>query len=380
MNTYKIVILGSSGSGKTTLLASMYYRLSIQSVDTGFFLRVSPEQGYILNSRYQQMVVNRRWPEATPLREASTWDFTCMIPGKNSHVYSALQFSYLDYAGERLMYPPGHDLNIAFEDSLKDADALLGLIDGRKMLSLMQNEPTSDRSVDLDLSNMLPLMQMSQSPVHFVITKWDLLQDKYSLGEVRDRLLKLAEFQEFVRNHIRRFTVRLIPVSAVGLGFAKLQSDGFMRKVPGAHIQPFQVEVPLACVLPDQFQAQIARLKEKEAMRRGKSISSAPNLTIWDLLGTGIGNVIRTMRGFLLGKYQFEDAQLAKLIQFVELGARTKGEDIAKEVENLRFEQTSSLESVRDERTALAHIITSFLYLVSKLELDFPESNLSKFR
>ena len=115
-------------------------------------------------------------------------------------------------------------------------------------------------------------------------------------------------------------------------------------------------------------------------MRRGKSISSAPNLTIWDLLGTGIGNVIRTMRGFLLGKYQFEDAQLAKLIQFVELGARTKGEDIAKEVENLRFEQTSSLESVRDERTALAHIITSFLYLVSKLELDFPESNLSKFR
>jgi hypothetical protein len=47
----------------------------------------------------------------------------------------------------------------------------------------------------------------------------------------------------------------LIPVTSVGEGFAKRGAFGEMQKILGKIPRPFQVEVPLACVLPDLIQS-----------------------------------------------------------------------------------------------------------------------------
>jgi Double-GTPase 2 len=372
MNTYKIIVLGTSGSGKTVFLASMYKLLSIQRTGTPFFLDTESEQQKLLNMKYREVAGPGTWPSGTKPTEVSEWNFICRVQSpENFHIYSALQFTYLDYAGERLTDPSDGASVDDFDSKLKNADALLGIIDGRKVLALLREEPEGYDFVNSDLPTILQIMQRSQNPVHFILTKWDLIENEYSFHDVRRRLLKCSDFYDFVQLRIKQFTVRLIPVSAVGTGFAELLPDGTMRKFPMAHPKPFQVEMPLACVLPDKFKAQIDYLKTQEVQMKQLSLSN-PDLTLLNRLGLTTGNIIRFLQKYLLSRYQFEDVPLKNLLNFVEAGGRAK----IKEVEEMRIELTKTLEAVRDEKTALEHSISSFLVLISELEQRYPESNL----
>jgi len=163
------------------------------------------------------------------------------------------------------------------------------------------------------------------------------------------------------------------------MGFAVLQPDGSMRKIPGAYPKPFQVEMPLACVLPDKFKAQIDKLREEEEKLRGMSVTTNPNLTFWDRFGMNVGGAVRFMRGFLTGGYQFGDILLGTLLKFVESGTRKKIEEAKKEEAQLRLDRENSLKAVRNEQTAVEHAITSFLVLVRELERKFPESDFLRF-
>ena len=371
MNNYKVIVLGASGSGKTVFLASMYKQLSIQRKESPFFLDVDPEQQRILVQKYREIAsTNTGWPSATKRDEVSEWLFTCRVQSPiDGRIYPALQFTYLDYAGERLIEPQGGS-QTDFDAKIRDADALLGILDGRKILALMRNEPDGDDFVNTDLTIILQDMMRSQNPVHFVITKWDLLaNNNYTLRDVRNRLLEGNDFLEFVENRITSFTVRLIPVSSVGMDFAELQPDGSMRKIPGKHPKPLQVEMPLVCVLPDKFKAQVDALKEKQAKLLGQP-SSALGRTLADLYGIVAGSVVHFLRGFLLGGFQFADTIIDKLLYFVELSAEKRKE----EAERLRVQRENTLKAVQNEQTAVEHAVTSYLVLVRQLERDFPDS------
>lgn len=376
MNKYTVIMLGPSGSGKTVFLSSLYKKLSIQG-ELGFFLEIDGEEKRKrLINLYKQVAVGEKWPGGTKYSEVSEWIFTCRVQTKDLPIYSACQFEYLDYAGGRLT-DEFEEEDYEFKSKLKDADALLGLLDGQRLRSLMRNETLGTAWAISDLPNMLSVMQGSVKPVHFVVSKWDILEEEYSLEEIRNRLFQIEEFKNLVS--LRKYVgspIRLIPISAVGRGFAALQPDGGMVKKLGVLPQPFQVEVPLACVLPDMIQAQLEELMRKREQEMSSSIEVKPNLSFWDRLGQAFGGGLRVVRDVLPKKYQFADDVLQSLIQITEEAAQQKQEAAARRTEELRCKQVESLKAVSSEETALKYAIDCFITIRSKLDYQFPESNL----
>ncbi|MEH2053508.1 hypothetical protein [Nostoc sp.] len=376
MNTYTVIMLGPSGSGKTVFLASMYKKLSTQG-EHGFFLEVDgAEKRKRLNNIYTQIAVDEKWPKGTTYSEISEWTFTCRVQTENLPIYSACKFAYLDYAGGRLTDEMEEE-DTAFESKLKEADTMLGLLDGQRLSALMRNEKLGKLWAINDLPSMLSGMQSSDKPIHFVISKWDILQGNFTLEQIRDRLLQIEEFRNLIKLRNKAGTpVRLIPVSAVGMGFAKLQPDGSMAKT-GELPQPFHVEVPLACVLPDMIQSQLEELMRKRQDELSTPIEVKPNLSFWERLGQAFGSGLKIVQQILPKKYQFAEDILQKLIEYAEEPAQKKQEAAVRRTDELRREQAASLKVVADEETALKHVINCFLSIRNKLDYTFPESDIT---
>jgi hypothetical protein len=172
--------------------------------------------------------------------------------------------------------------------------------------------------------------------------------------------------------------VRLIPVSSVGSNFTNLESDGSMKKIPGAIPKPFQVEVPISCVFPDGMKAQLGvLLQKKEQMENEKQkiVQQNPLLQFMQTAGSFVVDVLleQILDQYLPGELKIAKPLLNKLDDLLFSQARIKNQE---NLDKLRAERDSSLKIVTDEATALTHAIDSFLYIQDKLELDFPESEL----
>lgn len=384
LNTYTVIMLGPRGSGKTVYLASMYKKLSTQGRQ-GFFLEIdSAEKRKRLHNVYTQIAIDEKWPKGTTYDEVSEWTFNCGVQTENLNIYSACRFKYLDYAGGRLT-DEMEDEDTSFENQLKNADALLGVLDGQRLRALIRNEKLGKFWVVNELPNMLSIMQRSKKPIHFVISKWDTLIDEYSLEELRDRLLEIEEFRNLIQlRNQASLPVRLIPISSVGMGFAELQPDGSMAKT-GSLPNPFLVEMPLACILPDMIQTTLNEIIRKKQEELSKPIEVKPNLSFWERLGQVFGGVGKIVVGkitqILPKKYRFAEDILEDLIDFLddlEKPAQEKREAAAKRTEELRRKQAESLRKVTDEETALKHVMNCFMSLTDELESKFPASNLKQ--
>ncbi|MCM1982337.1 ATP-binding protein [Lyngbya confervoides] len=347
MNNYSIIMLGPSGSGKTVFLSSLYKKLSTQS-DLGFFLQVDTAEKRIrLNNIYTQVAVDERWPAGTRYNEVSEWTFTCRVQTSDLSIYDACSFTYLDYAGGRITEEADEeDGGLGFSDRFKTADALLGLLDGQKLCSLMRQEKLGTVWALKDLRNMIDVMQGSNKPVQFIISKWDVVEQSYTLEQIRDRLLEIDEFKNLVRLRNQASSpVRLIPVSAVGKGFAIAQADGSMKKT-GELPKPFQVEVPLACILPDMIKVMIDELIKKREAELKNPIEVKPNLGFLDYLGKLFAGGVKFVQELLPKKYQFTDDIFQTLIEWAETPAQQKVDFAARRTEELRREQVESLKVV----------------------------------
>ena len=382
MNNYSIIMLGSSGSGKTVFLSSLYKRLSTQS-ELGFFLQVdTAEKRKRLNNIYTQVAADEKWPAGTRYSEVSEWTFTCRVQNPSDlSIYDACSFTYLDYAGGRITEEADEeDESSEFNDKFKTADALLGLLDGQKLCSLMKNEKIGKVWAIKDLSNMIQEMQKMEGlkkPVHFVISKWDIVEQSYSLEQIRDRLLEIDEFKNLIKlRNQAKSTVRLIPVSAVGKGFAIAQSDGGMKKT-GELPKPFQVEVPLACILPDMIKQQIEEIIKKRESEQAKNIEYKPDIGFFDWLGQLFAGGLKTVQDLLPRKYRFADDVLKTLIDWAETPAIQKVAFAARRTEELRREQAESLIKVANEESALAHSVNCFVSIQNQLSYRFPASELT---
>jgi len=377
MNNYSIIMLGPSGSGKTVFLASMYKKLSTQS-NLGFFLQVDTgEKRKRLNNIYTQVAVDDRWPAGTRANEVSEWVFTCCVQRPdNLSIYNACSFTYLDYAGGRLT-EEADDEDPEFESKLNNCDALLGLLDGQKLCSLIRGEKAGKIWAIRDLGNMLNVMQRSDKPVQFVVSKWDIVQKHHSLEQIRDSLLQDEGFQNLVRTRNKQKTpVRLIPVSAVGAGFAIPKADGGMEKT-GKLPNPYQVEAPLACILPDMIQTMVEELIRKRESELQRAIEVKPDIGFLDFLGQLFAGGLKVVQELLPRKYQFADDVLKNLIVWAETPAKQKTEFAARRTEELRQEQAKSLQKVADEETALTHSVNCFLSIQNQLAYHFPASELN---
>lgn len=403
MNNYTIITLGPSGAGKTVFLASLFKLLSIQG-EHGFFLEVEDaKKQNLLNNIYSEIISKETWPKGTR-GEVTKWTFTCCVKTPDLSKHPACQFTYIDYAGGLLTDTEEEDNDcFDFQQAIQNADAVLAIIDGLKAFSFMQDHDLTNPDVCIwlqrDLTNLMQLVDKygRNTPVHFIISKWDLLESSYSLLEVRNRLLeKVPEFKHVVRNRNQaRCPLRLIPVSSVGLGFASLQPDGQMQKKPGAIPRPFQVEVPLACVLIDGLQNQINQLKSKQENLLQQPTKVKSNLGILDQVDRVWSKTMITLSTsvnlpFLAEQYKINNDTLQKLLNLTEKGvqqleeqAQIKLDEITKkeiaaaqETERLMRLKVESLKKVKDEKTALNHAVNSFVDIHQKLIKDFPASDL----
>lgn len=263
MKHYNIITLGPSGSGKTIFLASLYKVFSTQG-KFGFSLDVQdPSKRKALNQIYADLTTGEKWPLGT--RNISEWVLTSYVKNSELSKISACKITYVDYKGGIITDVSTEEINYGGEDNLKtyvqEADAVLAMLDGQKLLYFMKERDLSNKVVSRWLLEDLPnLMQIvdndcnKYTPVHFIISKWDLLEGSYSLAEVKNRLLDtVGEFKNVVENRIKvGSSIRLIPVSSIGKNFAVLQPDGQMKKL-SVNPHPINVEVPFAFALTDKL-------------------------------------------------------------------------------------------------------------------------------
>ncbi len=383
MKTYIIITLGASGCGKTVFLASMFKKLSIQGEDGFFFDTSNHKEQKILTSVYTNLIAGGIWPTGTKYSEISKWSFTCRVRNvADFEDYPACKFVYFDYAGGRLTDMDEDDAEL--QAIIKSADAILGFLDGQKILALMNgnNDPKLNIFLDKDLPAIIKWMSHCKVPIQFVISKWDLLKKNFSLKEINNRLLKISIFEELVRDrHKKDYPVRLIPVSSVGTDFVAPKSDGSMDKIPGAIPRPFQVEVPVSCVIPDRLKQDIIANAKKEE-----------NIANQDIGETGIVHrllkrllfaspAINLAVGAVVSMAMKDAPDLAKIIaskfdNLLILGVRKVVEANEKKIEELQKAKDSSLKEVKDETTALKSAVKSFLCIEEKLRRDFPDSEM----
>lgn len=373
---FNVVMLGAPGSGKTVFLASMLDKLSMQG-ELGFLIQLeNHEQQALLKDIYWEVATGDLWPRGSRASDFKDWQFTCFVISKNQKgMFPACQFTYLDYPGQLLTQTQAGDEHTNnFAKKVEQADVLLGLLDGKKILQAMQGNEETWKSIMRDLSPVLTRMKLKTSPIHFVISKWDLIEDKFSLGQVRDRLLQYDQFRELIQDRSQTGSVsRLIPVSSIGRGFAVLESDE-MKKI-GRRPHPFQVEMPLACIIPDLL---VNRLKDLQKIK----ISAQKEVTEVQPKFGATGRIFQAAEiAFRLAEdLSFDPITgliFGKAADVAESRTQKIREEAKQRAEELRKQREETLKAVESQETAFRHTINSFLYLCNQLEMNFPDTKLT---
>ena len=345
MENYNIITLGASGAGKTVFLASLFKNFSIPA-DEGIYLEVEDSrQQRKLNKIYSQIIEETSWPTGTS-RAVTEWRFNCCVRTQKLKEYKVCRFTYIDYGGGILTDldedEDSSDFLFDFREEIPNADAVIVLIDGQQLLKFIQTGYDLSNTgiakwLNNDLPNTIQLANRSkkESPVHFVITKWDLLQE-YDLLTVRECLFdKCEEFKRLVTMRVNAgCPVRLIPISSVGEEFVTLQSDGSMKKNLGKVPKPFQLEISLSYVLIDRAVAYYNSLNEED--KKFKKLPEYKLRSLMDLIPDSL------KRGNLM----------------------------------TREERIKRLKKVSDNKTALSYLIDTCVGHIKDFENNFPHSNL----
>jgi hypothetical protein len=386
--TFKVVALGLSGSGKTVLLASMFHHLNFVTPQRSYFLDVKPEQRIKLNTIYRTISdTGQGWPRGTRVSECTEYLFDCIAVDEETKRHHVLTLSYLDYAGE-LLETEQESSQGAFRqltEHIGSAQALLGVLDGYRILQLLRGEEAGRRHLEFEVRTMLGLLQGASAPIHLVISKWDLLRgfgepdhadDQMRLQYVINALMTFDHFRSLAYFRSEQ-VVRLIPVSAVGPGFAEVSANGVVVKRAGAQLQPRNVDVPLSAVVPDLFR-QVERTLDDEARRQiDKSLRTTAQRRVRDrlsgiasFLNRGPGAVLRrVLAGTVGGALGDEAARM-----FVEWAARPY-ETMNGKVAAERALRESKLSRFRATR---ALVLAQFETAVRRLEAGMPNSELGR--
>lgn len=336
---FRVVTLGLQGSGKTLLLTSMYRWLHIPR-DRGYYVTVPRDQLVELNNWYEQVSdTGHDWPSGTTRHEMREFEFSVMAHTQNSAT-PVLRIGYLEYPGELLTdpNPAGSTALASLTGAIQGADALIGIIDGLRVLQAYRQDQRARFALQTSLDAMIHSMLAADTPIAFVVTKWDLLDELHDdenvrLSIVRNVLMTIDGFADLVRVHSARRIIRLIPVTAVGHDFAVLRGE-IVHKKPGGEFQPSHVDVPLSAVVPDVLQqvemaldrgtreAVVAAARRRAGMRPGEALLSVAALAAQQtgkmlLASMGGGWLGNAGLGLLLDSYtlpkQFDQRRVAAM-------------------------------------------------------------------
>jgi len=373
---FKVVTLGLQGSGKTLLLTSIYRRLQTPG-DRGFYLRVPHEQLIELNRWYREAAdVGREWPQGTTRGEMREFEFSVMA-NVGGMAEPVLKLGYLEYPGELLTDPdaPGSTAQANLLAAISQADALVGIIDGFRLRQAYHGDQRGQLLLEASLDAMINAMLPVRSPIAFVITKWDLLDELHPdedmrLHIVRTQLMKVPGFRDLVKVHSARRVVRLIPVTAVGHDFAVFR-DGAVRKKPGGHFEPANVDATLAVVVPDILRQTETAL---DNATRTALLSAAQRR-----MRMGPAEAVQTLATYVTAKAgkalvsALSAGMLAESGLALLLDSRSDPLEYATRVSRLSEADRRAEEYVQDRR----HVVGELQRQVAVLEAKLPSSRLA---
>lgn len=386
--TFRIIALGVSGAGKTVLLASMFHKLSFQAEGRAFHLETELEQRVTLSGTYSTVAdPSRPWPRGTRTGETREFLFDCVGFDESGGKHRILQLGYLDYAGELLEseQEPGGTALDDLKVRIKNAHALLGVIDGYRVRQLMLNEPAGWSYFEHSLRPLFGELQSATCPIHLVITKWDLVrgfgeapdaEDNDRLGLVAQALMAHEHISSLVSYPANRI-VRLIPVSAVGNNFVEVDLNGKVVKRPDGRVRATNVEVPLCAVLPDLFrQVQMslddsARTSINSEIRKRMRLSAGEfGSALAYFLARPVGAALRGVTGSIFGK-DFGNEAVNLFLDWTANSFREKDAKLG----NFRDEQERCVLAAQQAR---AVVLKDFERAVLRLEALYPTSLLTR--
>ena len=322
--TFRVVALGLEGSGKTVLLASQFHVLKEPTGDSRFFLDGDLRQDQELFGHFGD--THAPWPAGSQLGDIREFMFDCKAHDSAGAVRTVFRISYLDYAGD-LLEPGvkheeagdllelgvGHEEAGKIEAKVKQAHALLVIIDGRRVLQLLAGDREGDRYFDVRLQPLLLLAGRASCPIQLIVTKWDLLHrpgessngGESRLHEVMACLEPKLKIEHLVRgSHAQK--ARLIPVSAVGQDFVTVLDDGSVVKRPGGMLAPVNAQVPLCAVLPDAIKQAEQSLADQPNVRQEvldevrRTRPGGASAIVRSVLDSPAGTLLkRTLSGFV---------------------------------------------------------------------------------
>ena len=379
---FGVVALGIAGSGKTLYLSSMFHTVNVPTLERSYFLETSASHRIYLKKVFDELSDTAEpWPRATRTGETRQLDFDCASFDEGVK-HLVFKISFLDYAGELLEseQEAGSTALNDLEERIRTAHGLLGMLDGYRVLQFLRNEPAGRRYFRSSIQPMTGIMAGASCPIHFVLTKWDLIRsfgepadadDNLRLSLVKEALMETTQLKALVDTHSwAGQVIRLIPVSAVGPDFAQLDQDGRVLKRPDGELHPTNIEVPLTAILPDLFRqvelsldAHTRQQVASEAQSRGSRFSMQRFLrlpagaALWqrlqDVIGGPAGQEVVGMFLDWMAGVSTEESQAAR-------EASRKGKQVAASVEAAR-----------------ARVMTEFAKELRGLEDRLPASRLS---
>ncbi len=396
VRTINVHALGPSGSGKTVFMAAMYRQLRIKRGDADFYLKTDHATSVHMNSVFNAVAnPQEEWPAST--RVASEWEFGLTVRTPAGE-FEPLKMRYLDYPGLILTAPRAAEDERYQQviEQLRSAHALLVLLDGAGVRACLRGEPQGRRFLNFELSSSLEIVQQTRCPVHFAVTKWDLLEGAHTLKEVRDLLLGDDNFRDLIRGRFESPAgpVRLIPVSSVGTGFAAMQPNGQMHKL-GQPARPFQVELPFLSVIPDFFTYACAELQTKDRDLLNRVQRHLRNAETDEHPGRNAGRLAatreltrRVLASRLAKSLKESNPVLAALLHDQDQladGLFLVAQEISRRAAALTGRRraadaaavASLRESVHDQISALQLIETQFHEILGRFEQNCPESLLA---
>ncbi len=340
--TFNLIALGGQETGKTVLLASVFHRLTTEMSDGVFRLQTSLDQSVHLTNLYSTLENSKDWPPGTTLGETRSFTFEC-IGSAGGDEFPILNFNYLDYAGELLggsnasqeVLDQRESRQKDLEQRIEAAHALFGIIDGQRMLDYLRGDPESRHYIENSITPMIGVMRKAKCPVHFILTKWDLFDgtaasdevtdENERLAEVRDKLMSQDQIRNLVEHRRReKRIVRLIPVSAIGRQFAKVDAEGRMVKLKDGRLRPINIEIPLCAVLPDlfaQIEDQLDQANEEKIMAERRTRSRLTPRESMAALGKFLalpaGVALRAAADIAIGRSAFSDRIADMFIDWV---------------------------------------------------------------
>ena len=260
-----IMMLGFSASGKSVFLAGMWHYFVYGDGD-GIKFATDDSSAEALNGYCRELLKGK-----VPTRTATTreWNFTVQARGLANNLIDAFTLVYVDYEGAELdrlfetpddATAPPERKDSRVRQAIEEYDVIMGMLDGAKIAEIMRDSGDPEYAVWLEQLFFL-IAGQSDKPVHLILTKCDLLDGQYTLGEIVEKLRgKYQPFDQFC-SFPRMGKKRLIPVAALGTnGFVSKGADGVMKINTAVKWDSTSVARPLVCTLPDVLETELAKL------------------------------------------------------------------------------------------------------------------------